>query len=151
MKARTLTRSTEDQVREVIDQWASAMRSRDAAGVLALYAPDTVDFGLAPPLRTKGAQATWYEQGIEAWFATKRGPIAIEHRDLQVTTSGDLALVHGLMRLTVTDTTGEESVNWVRQTFGLQRRGQAWRIVHGHTSVPFYMDGSDRAALDLEP
>ena len=26
-----------------------------------------------------------------------------------------------------------------------------WRVIHDHVSVPFYMDGSDRAALDLEP
>jgi ketosteroid isomerase-like protein len=26
-----------------------------------------------------------------------------------------------------------------------------WRITHEHESVPFYMDGSVRAAVDLEP
>ena len=26
-----------------------------------------------------------------------------------------------------------------------------WKIAHEHTSVPFYMDGSFRAAVDLEP
>ena len=26
-----------------------------------------------------------------------------------------------------------------------------WRIVHQHESVPFYMDGSYRAAVDLKP
>jgi ketosteroid isomerase-like protein len=26
-----------------------------------------------------------------------------------------------------------------------------WRIVHDHSSVPFYMDGSYRAAVDLKP
>jgi ketosteroid isomerase-like protein len=27
----------------------------------------------------------------------------------------------------------------------------AWKIAHEHTSVPFYMDGSFRAAIDLKP
>lgn len=27
----------------------------------------------------------------------------------------------------------------------------AWRIAHRHESVPFYMDGSNRAAVDLTP
>jgi ketosteroid isomerase-like protein len=27
----------------------------------------------------------------------------------------------------------------------------AWRVIHAHTSVPFRMDGSETAALDLRP
>jgi PhnB protein len=27
----------------------------------------------------------------------------------------------------------------------------AWKIVHEHSSTPFYMDGSYRAAVDLKP
>ena len=26
-----------------------------------------------------------------------------------------------------------------------------WRIAHAHTSVPFHMDGSFRAAVELQP
>ena len=26
-----------------------------------------------------------------------------------------------------------------------------WTVIHEHVSVPFYMDGSERAALDLKP
>jgi ketosteroid isomerase-like protein len=39
----------------------------------------------------------------------------------------------------------------VRAIVGLRRIGGRWQVVHEHTSVPFHMDGSDRAALDLEP
>ena len=34
---------------------------------------------------------------------------------------------------------------------GLRRIDGAWRITHRHDSTPFYMDGSYRAATDLEP
>jgi PhnB protein len=40
---------------------------------------------------------------------------------------------------------------WMRETLCLARRGSGWRIVHEHTSVPFYMDASLRPAFDLEP
>jgi len=33
----------------------------------------------------------------------------------------------------------------------LRREEGDWRIVHEHTSVPFYMDGSLRPAFDLKP
>jgi PhnB protein len=39
----------------------------------------------------------------------------------------------------------------VRQTFGLRKLAGAWKIAHDHMSVPFYMDGSYKAAIDLKP
>ena len=40
---------------------------------------------------------------------------------------------------------------WVRTTLGFRKADGRWRVVHEHVSVPFYMDGSERAALDLKP
>jgi ketosteroid isomerase-like protein len=40
---------------------------------------------------------------------------------------------------------------WFRSTLGLRKIGGRWQITHEHNSTPFYMDGSDRAALDLQP
>jgi ketosteroid isomerase-like protein len=39
----------------------------------------------------------------------------------------------------------------MRSTLCFRREGGAWKIAHAHTSVPFHMDGSFRAAVDLEP
>jgi ketosteroid isomerase-like protein len=39
----------------------------------------------------------------------------------------------------------------MRETLCLEREADSWRIVHEHTSVPFYMDGSMRPAFDLKP
>jgi hypothetical protein len=38
-----------------------------------------------------------------------------------------------------------------REAVIFSRSEGGWRIVHEHTSVPFYMDGSLRPAFDLEP
>ena len=38
-----------------------------------------------------------------------------------------------------------------RQTTCLKKIDGAWKITHDHTSVPFYMDGSYKAAVDLKP
>jgi ketosteroid isomerase-like protein len=40
---------------------------------------------------------------------------------------------------------------WYRTTMCLQKASGQWRIVCDHSSVPFYMDGSYRAAVDLKP
>ena len=63
---------------------------------------------------------------------------------------GDLALCHGLVH-TQTTRGGEEAAWWARMTTALARTDDGWRVIHDHVSVPFYMDGSFRAALDLEP
>jgi ketosteroid isomerase-like protein len=40
---------------------------------------------------------------------------------------------------------------WMRETLCLSRKADTWQIMHEHTSVPFYMDGSLRPAFDLNP
>jgi ketosteroid isomerase-like protein len=45
---------------------------------------------------------------------------------------------------------GEDQDLWFRTTMCLRKINARWRIVHDHSSVPFYMDGSYRAAVDLK-
>lgn len=40
---------------------------------------------------------------------------------------------------------------WFRKTIGFRRINNTWQIVHEHESVPFLMDGSGLAALELDP
>jgi ketosteroid isomerase-like protein len=40
---------------------------------------------------------------------------------------------------------------WFRLTLGLRSIGGRWKLLHEHESVPFYMDGSYKAAVDLRP
>ena len=60
-----------------------------------------------------------------------------------------MAFGHGLSRLSGNKLDGETNEIWFRQTFGFRRIAGEWRIAHQHESVPFYMDGSYRAAVDL--
>jgi ketosteroid isomerase-like protein len=46
---------------------------------------------------------------------------------------------------------GEDQNMWTRSTLGLKKIAAAWKVTHEHNSVPFYMDGSGRPALDLHP
>jgi len=40
---------------------------------------------------------------------------------------------------------------WFRATDGLRKVDGRWQVTHEHNSTPFYMDGSLKAAVDLEP
>jgi ketosteroid isomerase-like protein len=74
-----------------------------------------------------------------------------EVRDFSVTTGDDIAFCHGFVRISGTKTDGGENSVWARQTLCLRKIDGAWKITHEHTSVPFYMDGSFKAAVDLAP
>ena len=87
---------------------------------------------------------------MQQWFDTWDGPIRYETEDLKITVSGDLAFSTGLFRM-IGDQNGEHVDMWFRRTLVFQRMDGEWKIVHDHESVPFYMDGSGRAATDLKP
>jgi PhnB protein len=138
---------TDVRVRTLIDDWAEAMRAKDADGVMGHYAADSVTFDLAPPLVSTAADV----KGLQAWFATWRGPLGFEIRDLNLTTGEGTAFCHCLGRLSGTKTDGEHADVWFRLTLCFREVGGRWKIAHQHESVPFYMDGSYRAAVDLQP
>ena len=137
----------EAAIRALIEDVHKAHQSKDAAAVVAPYTRDAVIFDLAPPLSHRGIDL----QELEAWLDTWEGPVDLETRDFSITVSGDLAFCHGFYRLSGTKSGGGPVSVWTRATVCLRRTEGAWRIVHEHTSVPFYMDGSFRAAVDLKP
>jgi ketosteroid isomerase-like protein len=138
--------SDEAGIRSLIEQRAKALHGKNAAAVISCRTPDYRQFSLAPPLAHSSDA-----NNLNAWFATWQGPIGSEARDLQIVVSGDAAFSHGLSRMTGTKTDGEKVDLWFRETLGFRKVGGAWKIAHEHSSVPFYMDGSFRAAIDLKP
>ncbi len=135
------------EVRGVIEAWAAALRAKDATGVMATQTTDIALFTLAPPLVTPPEG----ESGLQAWFDTWDGPLEVEFRDLDVVAGPDVAYGHCLMMLGGTLKDGGPSRIWLRLTIGLRKARGRWSICHTHESVPFYMDGSYRAAVDLAP
>jgi SnoaL-like protein len=49
-----------------------------------------------------------------------------------------------------TKTDGETPDLWFRLAVCFRKTDGRWAIVHEHESVPFYMDGSFKAAVDLQ-
>lgn len=139
--------TAEVEIRAVIEERAQALRDKDAARLVGCQAPDATFYTLAPPLRDDSDGPG----GLAAWFATWDGPIGFEIRDLTVAAGDSAGFGHALTRMTGRKTDGTAVDLWFRTTFGLRKIDGAWRIAHEHESVPFYMDGSGRAALDLKP
>ena len=146
----TSQHDSEAAIRALIEERAAALRRKDARGYIACQSADYALYSLY----TMGPPLSVDEVGIsdlEGWFAGWNGPIGYELRDLRIAAGGDVGFCHGFARMSGTKTDGEAVDLWFRVTFGLRRGAEGWAIVHEHESVPFYMDGSLRAAVDLKP
>jgi ketosteroid isomerase-like protein len=136
------------EIRALIEGIHRAHHEKNAAAIVAPYATDAAFFSLAPPLEHHGRS----REEVQEWLDTWATPIDITLQDFAVNVSGDFAFAHGFLRMQGTKKGAERGADfWMRETVCLQRQDGAWRIVHEHTSVPFYMDGSSRPAFDLKP
>lgn len=139
----------EAKIRQLIDNWAKALRAKDVNRLMSHYSPGILVFDLAPPLQYVGTDA--YRKNWEEWFPSFQGPVGYEVRDLSIATGNDVAFSHSLNRISGTRTNGEETDVWVRATVGFRKSDGNWMITHEHISVPFYMEPPFKASLDLKP
>jgi PhnB protein len=140
--------ASENQIHALLDEWTDAHRVKDADRITALCTDEMRQFIMAPPLQFRGADAF----NKKAWFATFAGPIGYEVHELAITANDDIAFCHFLNRLSATSVAaGVKFSMWNRVTLGLRRIDGKWRVAHLHSSVPFYMDGTFKAAVDLQP
>jgi PhnB protein len=75
----------------------------------------------------------------------------MQPRDLEITAGDNVAYCTGLNRIGGAKTDGERPSIWVRVTACLRKLDGRWKVAHEHISTPFYMDGSLKAAVDLQP
>ena len=136
-----------DAIRALVEGVDKAHHDRDPEAITAPFASNAILFDLSPPL-AHGVSA----KETAAWLDTWDGPVNRKVQDLKIAVDGDLACAHGYFHTAaISKTSGEPAEWWSRATFCFARRAGKWLIVHEHTSVPFYMDGSLKAALDLKP
>jgi PhnB protein len=142
-------RDAADQIaiRAIFGDRTNALFGKVTDLVVKHIADDAVNYDLAPPLQTIGPD----KAALQAWFDTWDGPIGWSMGELTVEVGADIAVARGLGHLMGTKKDGAKADLWVRVTKTFGRRNGAWKITHEHTSVPFLMDGSYRAAVDLKP
>jgi ketosteroid isomerase-like protein len=148
LNSRISNDEAKDDIRALIEGVHRAHYNKDAAAIVAPYSEDAAVFDLAPPLSHRGMN----QREKQSWLDTWDGPIKRESCDFKITVSGDFAFCHGYYRLGGAPKSAGRTIDfWTRATVCLARSACEWRIVHEHTSVPFYMDGSLRPAFDLKP
>lgn len=136
-----------DDIRTLLDEWAHALRTKDADGVISRQSGSIRFFSLAPPLEEIGND----KAGLQHWLDTWSGDLIFEIRNTDLRVGGDIAWLSALAKLGGQKIGQGKHAFWMRLTVAFAREEGRWTIVHVHESVPFAMDGQPLAIFDLEP
>ena len=125
----------EQQIRNLIEQWAEAVHAGDLDAVLADHAPDIVMYDVPPPYDgVRGIQA--YRDTWPGFFEFQTRGASFEIVSLDVTAGEDVAFAHALLRCGMPDELAANPANRLRLTLGLRREGGRWVVAHEHHSFP---------------
>jgi ketosteroid isomerase-like protein len=138
----------EEAIVEVLESVERAHQTKDPGAIVEAFAPDAVLYSLAPPLANRGLDRT----ELEDWLDTWEGGVRLTSAERAITVDGALAVVRCLTRMEGRNRAQADDADiWYRSTIVLEKDAGRWRITHQHDSVPFYMDGSLGAAVNLKP
>src|SRR5919106_3798475 len=90
-------RDDEEQIRNLIHQWAAAVHRGDLNGVLADHSDDIVMFDVPPPYEgVRGIDA--YRETWPPFFEWQVRGASFEIVSLEITAGADVAYAHALLR-----------------------------------------------------
>jgi ketosteroid isomerase-like protein len=119
-------KTDETEIRKIVENWATAVRAKNMAGVLLHHAPDILMFDVPMPLQARGLDE--YKGTWQLFFDNNPGgPRSFDVTELQITASGTVAYCHALVKIFDAR---------VRLTMGLRKENRQWLIAHEHHSYP---------------
>jgi uncharacterized protein (TIGR02246 family) len=124
----------EAEIRDLIETWARAVRSKNLDGILADHSPEMLMFDVPPPIQSKGIKA--YQKTWDVFFSWFQDSGVFNIEEMQVTAGDDVAFVTALMRCAGTEPNGEKVELQFRLTVGLRKINGRWTVMHEHHSIP---------------
>jgi ketosteroid isomerase-like protein len=123
----------EVQIRELIENWALAVRNKDIDAILAHHSDNIVMYDVPEPFQSIGIDE--YRKTWDTFYAfTKRGVFDIQ--ELQIIADENVAFCFAKMKCEDKSKTVEFEPLDFRLTIGLQKINGQWIILHEHHSVP---------------
>lgn len=125
----------ENEIIRIIDRYRAAVRNRDAEAFMALYSPD---------VRVLDLWETWvhdtltWKESVRQWFAgLNEETVHVDAEAVQMRSAHGMAMASAIMTYAAVSPAGETLRSMQnRLTWVLMQQGNAWLIVHEHTSVP---------------
>jgi ketosteroid isomerase-like protein len=129
----------ETAIRDLVENWAGAVRARDLDGILANHSSEILMFDVPPPLESKGIDA--YRKTWDIFFSWADDPVVFDFSKMEISAGHDIAYVTALMRCAGTEMSGERLMLEFRLTMGLRKIDGQWIVEHEHHSIPASYDG----------
>jgi uncharacterized protein (TIGR02246 family) len=125
-RSKMAQKTDETEIRQMVENWATAVRAKNMEGVLAHHAPDILMFDVPMPFQTRGLEE--YKGTWRLFFDNNPGGSgSFDVTELQITASGTVAYCHALVKIFDAR---------VRLTMGLRKENRQWLIAHEHHSYP---------------
>ena len=134
------TTADDAQIRQVLQQWASATRKGERDLVLANHLLDVLIYDVLAPMKYEGTTA--YRRSWDEWQPDTQGEGQFDLQDLSVTAGADVAFAHCFIKCGGVLPDGKVFEDLVRATFCLRKLSGAWKVAHQHISKPIRLTGA---------
>jgi len=129
----TSPKENEIQIRQLIENWANAVRNKDMQTILAYHSDNIVMYDVPKPFQSVGIDA--YRKSWELFFKyTKLGVFDIH--ELNIVADENVAFAFAKMQCADKSNSEEYIPLDFRLTIGLIKINGQWTIVHEHHSIP---------------
>jgi uncharacterized protein (TIGR02246 family) len=127
--------SDEQQIRDLVERWASAAHEGDLDAVLVDHADDIVMFDVPPPQQgVRGIAA--YRDTWPGFFEWQAQGATFDILELDITAGADVAYAWALLRCGTAEDHAAQPDRRLRLSLGLRKRGGRWIVAHEHHSFP---------------
>jgi uncharacterized protein (TIGR02246 family) len=138
----------EQQIRDLIKRWATAVHDGDLATVLADHAPDIVMFDVPPPEQgVRGIDA--YRETWPGFFEWQASGAVFEIESLEVTAGTDVAFAFALLRCGTPGQFERTPEQRLRPTIGLRKVDGRWTATHEHHSFADAPESPEVSAAEV--
>jgi uncharacterized protein (TIGR02246 family) len=138
----------EQEIRDLIERWATAVHDGDMPTVLADHAPDIVMFDVPPPEQgVRGVDA--YRETWPGFFEWQASGAVFEIESLEVTAGADVAFAFALLRCGTPEQFERQPGQRLRLTIGLRKAGGRWTVTHEHHSFADATESPEDSAAQV--
>jgi uncharacterized protein (TIGR02246 family) len=125
----------EHQIRELIENWATAVHTGDLDTVLANHSSDIVMYDVPPPFDgVRGIEA--YQETWPPFFEWQANGASFQITKLDITAGVDVAFAHALVKCGTPEELAANPESRLRLTVGLSKESGRWIVSHEHHSFP---------------
>ena len=142
------TSQAEQQIRELVSQYVSAVTAKDVARIASLYSDDVVAFDAILALQFIGKAA--YMEHWQTCMGFAPGDMHFAMHQLTVEATEQLAFSHSISQCGCENADGDMQTGWMRSTQCWRNTGDGWKIAHEHFSAPFDVE-TGQALCNLQP